>query len=79
MNLIDREADFEFNFSEEELLVLFDWLARFNQGGQRDLHEAEKRVLWDLESSIEKALPQVLAQNYKESVLQARMRISPEK
>lgn len=52
--------------SEAEMLVLFDWLARSSDHGSpiTELHEAERRVLWDLEAALEKALTAPLSEHY---------------
>src|SRR5690606_30108837 len=43
--------------TKAEALVLSDWLSRFNKEvDEQALHPAEKRVLWDLECSLEQAL-----------------------
>ncbi len=56
-----------------EALVLFDWLARFNS--DRDVafeDQAEERVLFDLEASLEKAIAELVAEGYRTAVLKAR-------
>lgn len=43
--------------TQAEMVVLFDWLAHSSDRGFpiTDLHEAERRVLWDLEATLEAA------------------------
>ncbi len=51
--------------SEDEALVLFDWLARFNERKDLDFAEqAERRILWDIESSLESVLIQPFSEDY---------------
>jgi len=54
--------------------VLFEWLARTSALGRPAdfADQAEERVLWDLESNLEALLPDVLADNYRERVAEAR-------
>ena len=47
--------------SREEALVLFEWLHRFNdEEGHRFEDQAEERVLWNLEASLESRLVDLL-------------------
>lgn len=63
--------------SDDQALVFFDWLSRFTEVEAFDiLPEHERRVLWDLEASLEETLPQVLAGNYKEALAAAIARIT---
>ena len=52
--------------TQAEMVVLFDWLARSSDRGSpiTDLHEAERRVLWDLEATLEAALVAPLSDQY---------------
>ena len=63
----------------DQALVLFEWLARLDE---RDAfpheHVAEKHVLWQLCSQLERTLVEPLLPNYKELVAQARSRIEKE-
>jgi hypothetical protein len=59
--------------TQDEALVLFEWIARFNaskQSGFRD--QAEQRVLFDMEAVLEKNLAQVFAEDYVALVEKAR-------
>ena len=63
----------QIELSEPEALVLFDWLARFNEkGGQRELDPAEERVLFDLEAALESTLCAPLSGEYKVLLRKAR-------
>lgn len=52
--------------TQAEMLVLFDWLVRSSDQGSpvAELHEAERRVLWDLEATLEAALTAPLSDRY---------------
>ncbi len=52
--------------TQAEMLVLFDWLARSSDQGSpiTNLHEAERRVLWDLEATLEGALTAPFSDDY---------------
>ena len=60
----------------DQALVLFEWLARFNrqENGQFE-DQAEQRVLFDLESMLERTLTAPLDPNYKRLLAMARDRI----
>jgi len=61
----------------EEAIVLLDWLCRFNntekQGQFQD--QAEERVLWDLEASLESVITESFNSNYAEILDKARGKI----
>ncbi|MFT3798374.1 hypothetical protein [Microbacterium sp.] len=63
--------------SREQALVLFEWLTRTGVGGQPAVFEdqAEQRVLWDLESTLESLLTEPLREDYRELVADARARL----
>jgi hypothetical protein len=63
--------------TSEQALVLFDWLGRFNADPRGVLFEdqAEERVLWDLEATLERVLVEPFAANYRELLGQARERV----
>ncbi|MBP2269207.1 hypothetical protein J3A64_004747 [Pseudarthrobacter sp. PvP004] len=75
----DGMGEFEhisIKLSGDEALVLFDWLARFNKNNNTDLtDQAEQRVLWDIESSLESALVQVFSEDYTSLLDEARSRL----
>ena len=60
--------------STDEALVLFDFLARFNQKENKELFEdqAEQRVLWNLEASLEKLLSEPFLDEYLVLLTKAR-------
>ena len=61
--------------SNDEALVFFDWLCRFNNGKAAFEDQAEERVLFDIESKLEKLLPAVLDENYLVALKEARVRV----
>lgn len=68
--------------NHDEALVLLAWLHRFNEIDDFDqkniIDQAEERILYDLESIIERILPAILDGNYKELLLKAREKIRDE-
>jgi len=62
--------------TRSEALVLFEWLASFNQDrASAVVGESEQKVLWSLEGQIESLLVEVLASNYAESLAEAKARV----
>lgn len=57
--------------TQAEALVLFEWL-HVNEGRHVLADQAEQRVLWDLESSLESRLKAVIAADYSERLYAAR-------
>lgn len=71
-----NEKKVTLNLSADEALVFFDWLRRFNQAPLNDFEDqAEQRVLWDIESSLESALVEPLDAKYDELIAAARSRV----
>lgn len=59
--------------TNSEALVLFDFLARFNECGDFEFEDqAEQTVLWDIESILEKSLSEPFLPNYDLLIKQAR-------
>lgn len=65
------------HFSEDEAIVLFEWLSNFNKKEKQLIFEdqAEEKVLWDLECSLETVLSSPFSPNYTNILLEARERI----
>lgn len=62
--------------SRDAALVLFEWLARFNESGLPTfVDQAEQRVLWDLEADLESRLTEPFAADYNSRVAAARATI----
>ncbi len=53
-------------FTENEALVIYDWLARFNAEERSELFQdqAEERVLFDLEAMLTGKLVAIVDPNY---------------
>jgi hypothetical protein len=64
-------------FSEDEALVLFDFLSRFNQTEHKDIFQdqAEQKVMWLIEGQLEKILVEPFMPNYNEIIKEARDKI----
>ena len=59
--------------SQQEALVLFEWLANFNEHGTSAFaDQAEQRVLWNLEAGLESVLVAPLRRDYDKLLEQAR-------
>ena len=59
--------------SRDEALVLFEFLCRFSKRQQLDIRdESEQRVLWDILTDLESALPEPLAHDYDQQLQRAR-------
>ena len=57
-------------------LVFFNWLSAFTESDEFDgLTDAEKRVMWDMEATLESSLPAILADDYTSAVDAASGRI----
>lgn len=65
------------SLSNDEALVLFDWLSRFNECEQSAFFQdqAEERLLFDLEALLEKSVATILDEDYKDKLLRAREKI----
>jgi hypothetical protein len=63
--------------SNDEALVLLEWLINFNQTKHPEFFEdqAEERVLFDLEALLEECVPELLEPNYIDSLAKARKAI----
>ena len=65
------------SLNKNEALVLFEFLARFNQKADESLFEdqAEQKVLVNLEASLEKHLSEPFQSNYTVLVNKARQEV----
>lgn len=60
----------------DEALVLFEWLSRFNQRDDVEFaDQAEQRVLWDIEATLETKLAEPFRGDYDELIAAARARV----
>lgn len=66
--------------TKDEALVLFEFLARFNQSEHTDIFEdlAEQKTLWILEGQLVKQLVEPLRPDYKDIINEARNKIRDE-
>jgi len=63
------------NLSNEEALVLLDWVTRFNENENTFQDQAEERVLFDLESVLEEKLSETFNDNYSVVLQKAREKV----
>jgi hypothetical protein len=65
------------HLSRDQALVLFDWLARTGEAGEPAgfVDQAEQRVLWDIEATLETLLVEPLAADYSAKLETARDRV----
>ena len=68
------EEVIEIRLSKSEALILFDWLARFNEGRIPETDAVEKQVLCNLEATFESLLVEPFANNYLELLALAKAR-----
>ncbi len=62
--------------SEDEVLVLFEWLHRINDDPLVEFEDqAEQRAAWDLEAALESANPALFGGDYVQRLLAARQRL----
>jgi len=77
MNLVEENDKISFILSREEAIVLFDWLSRFNEMGKSEMFhdQSEERVLWDMESLLERTITEAFYSNYSEILSKAREKV----
>lgn len=63
--------------TNDEAIILLDWLSRFNEKENQDSFkdQAEERVLWDMEASLEKIINETFDVNYVELLSKAREKV----
>ena len=63
--------------TNDEALVLFEFLARFNNSEHADIFEdqAEQKALWILEGQLEKQLIEPFRPDYNDIIKEARNKI----
>lgn len=63
--------------NEDQALVLFDWLCRMTDGKTAVVaHQAEQRVLWDIQCDLESVLVAPFEANYDSLLAGARNRVA---
>lgn len=77
MEAIKNNKNVSLKLSSSEAIVLLEWLTKFNQKEHPLLFEdqAEERVLFDLEASLEKIISETFDVNYCEILARARQEI----
>ena len=77
MENIKENKGISVKFTDEEAIVLFEWLSKFNEAERPALFQdqAEQRVLFDLEAELEKVISQTFDSNYMEKLSSARQKI----
>jgi hypothetical protein len=64
------------SLSRDAALILFEFLSRFSEDEElRIAHQAEERVLWNMQCDLEKALSDPLSHDYPDRLQQARERV----
>ena len=78
MNKENNKLNIE--LTKSEAIVLFDFLCRFNETDRKELFEdqAEERIMWDLETLLEKQLSEPFKPDYKEIIEKARAELRDE-
>lgn len=71
----NKDPSIEIFLSNDEALVFFEWLARFNEGRNMFTDEVEKQILADVEAALEKQLAEPFSNRYHELVALAKARI----
>ena len=76
MKIKEKKNNIVLVLKKEEALVLFDWISRFNESSNNEFEDSsEERLFWDMEALLEKSIPQVLSDSYKEILTKARDKI----
>ncbi|CAM3443977.1 hypothetical protein [Empedobacter stercoris] len=77
---VNVDKSLNLTISNDEALVLLDFLARFNETEHSDIFEdkAEQQTLWVLERQLEKQLVEPFKPDYKDIIKVARNKISNE-
>lgn len=62
------------SLTNDEALVLLDWLIRFNEEENSSVFDdqSEERVLFDLEAVLEKSIVEIFDGNYRKTLANAR-------
>jgi hypothetical protein len=72
--MIMKEEEIILRLNKDEALVLFEFVARFNDDNHRELFhdQAEQKMMWLIAGQLEKVLAEPFMENYKERIEQAR-------
>ncbi|MDY6024793.1 hypothetical protein [Bergeyella zoohelcum] len=73
MKIKEKNKKILMEFSKEESIVFFSWLNYFNENSENMFQDqSEQRVLWDLESSLEKIILDVFSDDYNDKLKKYR-------
>ena len=77
---VNADKFLNLTISKDEALVLFDFLARFNEVEHSDIFkdQSEQKTLWILEGQLEKQLAEPFRPDYKDIINEARNNIRDE-
>lgn len=77
---VNKGKNINLEFTKDEALVLFEFLARFNEAEHSDIFEdqAEQKTLWILQGQLEKQLVEPFKPDYKDIIKEARNKIHDE-
>lgn len=66
--------------SNDEALVLFEFLSNFNQKDNKEIFEdqAEQKIFWNIEGQLEKVLVEPFLPNYLNIIIAARNKVRDE-
>ena len=72
------EETLDITLSKAEALVLFDLIARINETNSETVfeHDAERKIFWKIEASLERTLTEPLSSNYQELIIKARQEVN---
>ncbi|MBX7151976.1 hypothetical protein K1X84_10075 [bacterium] len=73
---MDTTSPINLELSRDEALVLFDFLAKFDDAkGVYSCDEVEQAVLWILEGRLEALLVEIVKPEYRNLVIEAKKRL----
>ncbi|MDX1920546.1 MAG: hypothetical protein SFU25_07440 [Candidatus Caenarcaniphilales bacterium] len=76
MDSFKEKNEILLRLSTEEAVVLINWLFRFNSNDNNHFEDqAEERILWDLESALEKVTTEVIDEKFEEILLLAKEKV----
>lgn len=77
MKANNENRNVSITLSEDEALVLLEWLHNFNEEERPTLFQdqSEERILFDLEAELEKVISGTFAEDYKDILSKAREKI----
>jgi hypothetical protein len=71
-----RQQNLTLTLTQDEALVLYDYLQRFSTSGSTTLEDqAEERALWNLCCLLEREMIEPFSENYAKSLESARERL----